>query len=267
MVRTTDKKLQCTCHTAACNALENLLPWLSIHALCGPTTSISKCPPPGSNDHPVWWWVPLGGNLVLDNEYRSRVFFLRIPDCGVIFSKRLLAVFMEEVKDCSVLAAKLALKSYPIAYCSKRVLFFSFATTNNRPSAYVGKYRPPKIQILLTKCDLVKRIDLARRVAFVRQQLEEVMRARVASTRYLVRENVYRNGRSARGSCENVVVTAVCSSWANKFVRPPAWASVWPQNRGSLIVWSSALLFRRRPYSLTTPALRQQTKGLLLLRT
>eukprot|EP00752_Nemacystus_decipiens_P003097 g2868.t1 len=40
----------------------------------------------------------------------------------------------------------------------------------------LGKYRPPKIQILLTKCDLVKRIDLARRVAFVRQQLEEVSR-------------------------------------------------------------------------------------------
>ncbi|CAM9167220.1 unnamed protein product [Pylaiella littoralis] len=40
----------------------------------------------------------------------------------------------------------------------------------------LGKYRPPKIQILLTKCDLVKRIDLARRVALVRQQLEEVSR-------------------------------------------------------------------------------------------
>lgn len=40
--------------------------------------------------------------------------------------------------------------------------------------ATAGKYRPPKIQILLTKCDLVKRIDLARRVALVRQQLEEV---------------------------------------------------------------------------------------------
>ncbi|CAM9639813.1 unnamed protein product [Ectocarpus sp. 4 AP-2014] len=40
----------------------------------------------------------------------------------------------------------------------------------------LGKYRPPKIQILLTKCDLVKRIDLARRVVFVRQQLEEVSR-------------------------------------------------------------------------------------------
>lgn len=37
-----------------------------------------------------------------------------------------------------------------------------------------GKYRPPKIQILLTKCDLVKRIDLARRVVMVRQQLDEV---------------------------------------------------------------------------------------------
>ena len=37
-----------------------------------------------------------------------------------------------------------------------------------------GKYRPPKIQILLTKCDLVKRIDLARRVVMVRHQLDEV---------------------------------------------------------------------------------------------
>ncbi|CAM9674857.1 unnamed protein product [Ascophyllum nodosum] len=40
----------------------------------------------------------------------------------------------------------------------------------------LGKYRPPKIQILLTKCDLVKRVDLARRVAFVRHQLDEVSR-------------------------------------------------------------------------------------------
>lgn len=40
----------------------------------------------------------------------------------------------------------------------------------------LGKYRPPKIQILLTKCDLVKRIDLARRVVMVRQQLDEVSR-------------------------------------------------------------------------------------------
>lgn len=45
-----------------------------------------------------------------------------------------------------------------------------------QPPALLGKYRPPKIQILLTKCDLVKRIDLARRVTFVRQQLEEVTR-------------------------------------------------------------------------------------------
>ncbi|CAM9227076.1 unnamed protein product, partial [Scytosiphon promiscuus] len=43
------------------------------------------------------------------------------------------------------------------------------------PSPF-GKYHPPKIQILLTKCDLVKRIDLARRVVFVRHQLEEVSR-------------------------------------------------------------------------------------------
>ena len=58
------------------------------------------------------------------------------------------------------------------AYFTHTRLVFFFPTTA-RP---LGKYRPPKIQILLTKCDLVKRIDLARRVAFVRQQLEEVMR-------------------------------------------------------------------------------------------
>lgn len=51
-----------------------------------------------------------------------------------------------------------------------------FVGRTPRP-ARAGKYRPPKIQILLTKCDLVKRIDLARRVAFVRQQLDEVGRA------------------------------------------------------------------------------------------
>ncbi|CAM9477924.1 unnamed protein product, partial [Sphacelaria rigidula] len=36
-----------------------------------------------------------------------------------------------------------------------------------------GKYKPPKIQIVLTKCDLVKRLDLARRVTMVRRQLDE----------------------------------------------------------------------------------------------
>lgn len=41
-------------------------------------------------------------------------------------------------------------------------------------NVYTGKYRPPKIQIVLMKCDLVKRVDLARRVAIVRQQLDEV---------------------------------------------------------------------------------------------
>lgn len=45
---------------------------------------------------------------------------------------------------------------------------------NNKIFPRVGKYRPPKIQILMTKCDLVKRIDLARRVALVRQQMDEV---------------------------------------------------------------------------------------------
>lgn len=38
----------------------------------------------------------------------------------------------------------------------------------------LGKYKPPKIQILLTKCDLVARLDLARKVTVVRQQLDEV---------------------------------------------------------------------------------------------
>lgn len=37
-----------------------------------------------------------------------------------------------------------------------------------------GVYRPPKIQVLLTKCDLVKRLELARRITMVRCDLSEV---------------------------------------------------------------------------------------------
>lgn len=39
-----------------------------------------------------------------------------------------------------------------------------------------GRYHLPPIQLVLTKCDLVRQVDLARRVASVRQQLSDCLR-------------------------------------------------------------------------------------------
>lgn len=97
-------------------------------------------------------------------------------------------------KKCLLAAAKLPSEMTILSVTSDGVLCH-----NNRP-ARAGKYRPPKIQILLTKCDLVKRIDLARRVAFVRQQLEEVIRGQQAC-----KMKDMRTARSARDSCEKQV--------------------------------------------------------------
>lgn len=69
-----------------------------------------------------------------------------------------------------------------------------------------GKYRPPKIQILLTKCDLVKRIDLARRVVMVRQQLDEVRQAC-----FFLFVLLCRNGQTGSDMCS---VLLRCSSMA-----------------------------------------------------
>ncbi|CAM9570896.1 unnamed protein product [Discosporangium mesarthrocarpum] len=45
---------------------------------------------------------------------------------------------------------------------------------NTKTPSPLGKYQPPKVQILMTKCDLVKRIDLARRVTQLRREIDEV---------------------------------------------------------------------------------------------